>query len=73
MEMEGLTVLIRRGGLEWLFLHDCTRVWSLTNWRRSPTMVGITALEDSRKEATRGSSNNCWSKVTRFLHQFFWA
>jgi hypothetical protein len=28
-----------------IFLHDCTRVRSLTNWRMSPTMVGITALE----------------------------
>ena len=28
-----------------IFLHDSTTVQLLTNWRMSPTMVGITALE----------------------------
>ena len=28
-----------------IFLHDCTTVRSLTDWRMSPTGVGNTALE----------------------------
>ena len=28
-----------------IFLHDCTTVQLLTDWRMSPTMVGNTALE----------------------------